>query len=362
MSVTLPRIEITFRQLAASFVSRSERGIAVLILRDATEGSGESFFRFGDATQVPTDEFTSDNQQYIKDALSFAPLRVSVVKVGASGTLAAALAILVQKEQTGWITVCGGTSQDWSDLVSWIKAREKEEKSWKAVVYNAAAAPDCMHVVNLVNEKVTFADDRGEETGDAYTPSLAGLLASCNVLRGATGYVCGNLVTVEEPENLDTAVGAGKFVLVNEDDQVKVGVDVNSMTTTNGSTQTEDMKYIETVEAMDLMRDDITNTFRSDYRGKYKNTTANQMLFLAAVNGYFRDLGDEQVLDPTYDNAAAVDVTSQRNAWIASGKSEAEEWDDGKVIATPYKRKVFLGGDVKILGSMTDLQFIVTLM
>ena len=51
MAVTLPKIEVTFKQLAASFVRRSERGIAVLILRDATEGSGESFFRFGDATR-----------------------------------------------------------------------------------------------------------------------------------------------------------------------------------------------------------------------------------------------------------------------------------------------------------------------
>ena len=101
MAVTLPKIEVTFKQLAASFVRRSERGIAVLILRDATEGSGESFFRFGDATQVPENEFTAANQQYIKAALSFGPLRVSVVKVGAEGTLAQALAILVQKEQNG---------------------------------------------------------------------------------------------------------------------------------------------------------------------------------------------------------------------------------------------------------------------
>jgi len=357
----MPKIEITFQQLAASFIRRSERGIAVLILRDDTQGSGRNFFRYGDATQVPEDEFTAANRQYIKDALSFGPLRVSVVKVGTEGTLAQALAILVQKEQTGWITVCGGTTQDWSDLSSWIKAREKEQKSWKAVCYNAAA-PDCMHIVSLVNPKVTFADGRGQVEGSQYTPSLTGILAACNVLRGATGYVCGNLATVEEPEDLDGAVGAGKFVLVNEDDQVKVGVDVNSMTTVNGSTQTEDMKYIETVEAMDLMRDDISSTFRKDYRGMYKNTTANQMLFLAAVNGYFRDLGDENVLDPTYDNAAGVDVASQRNAWIDSGKAEAAGWDEGKVISTPYKRKVFLGGDVKILGSMTDLRFVVTLM
>ena len=63
-----------------------------------------------------------------------------------------------------------------------------------------------------------------------------------------------------------------------------------------------------------------------------------------------------------YGTDCPVDVTSQRNAWIDSGKAEAAEWDDGTVISTPYKRKVFLGGDVKILGTMTDLQFVVTLM
>lgn len=360
MAVTLPKISIMFQQLAATFVSRSERGIAVLILRDDTAGSGGSYFRYGDATQVPDDEFTAANQQYIKDALSFGPLRVSVIKVGASGTLAQALAILVQKETTGWITVCGGTSTDWTDLVSWIKAREKEQKSWKAVCYNTTP-PDCMHVVNFVNKKVTFSDSRGEKDGDAYLPSLAGLLAACNVQQGATGKACSNLTTCEMPEDPDATVGEGKFILINEDDEVKVGVDVNSLTTVNGTTQTEDMKYIETVEAMDLIRDDISTTFRQDYRGR-KNTTAQQMLFLAAVNGYFRDLGDESVLDPTYANTAAIDVESQRNAWIDSGKSEAADWDDGTVIATPYKRQVFLGGNVKIVGTMADLQFLVTLM
>lgn len=164
------------------------------------------------------------------------------------------------------------------------------------------------------------------------------------------------------PEDPETAVGSGKFILVNVDDQVRVGVDVNSLTTVDGSTRTEDMKYIETVEAMDMMRDDIAQAFRQDYMGKYRNSTANQMLFLAAVNEYFRQLGEENVLDPEHDNTAQVDVESQRNAWIGAGKAEAADWDDGRVLATPFKRQLFLAGDVKILGTMADLRFVVTLM
>lgn len=361
MAVTLPQIHITFQQLAGSFIQRSERGIAALILRDDTEGTGESFFRYGDATQVSKSEFTAENQQYIKDALSFGPLRAAVVKIGSEGTLADALAVLTQKEQTGWITVCDGKSQDWTELTSWIKAREAEGRSWKAVCFNTTP-PDSMHVVNFVNEKVTFADNRGEKTGEAYTPSLAGLLASCNVQRGATNVWCANLTDAAVPADPDTVVGEGKFVLIRVDDEVRVGVDVNSMTTVDGKTKTEDMKYIETMEAMDLMRDDIALTFRKDYLGQYRNSRANQMLFVSAVNEYLRQLSEENVLDPDHQNRADIDVSAQRNAWIGSGKAETADWTDDQVKAAPFKRTVYLSGDVKILGSMVNLEFVINLM
>lgn len=355
MAVTLPKINITFTQLAGSFIQRSARGVVILVIRDATEGEG-SFFSFTDATQVDAAPFTKENKQYVKDALSFGPLRVSAVKVGEAGTMASALAIAAGNEKTGWITVANGQAQDWSDLASWIKAREREDKSWKAVLYKAAA-PDCMHLVNLKNETVTFADDRGQVAGGQYTPSLAGLLAACNVEHGATNQLCANLTRVEVPADPEDEVGAGGFLLINDDDEVRVGVDVNTLTTTDGKTRTEDMKYIETVEAMDLMRDDIRDTFHREYQGFYRNKLANQMLFIAAVNEYFRQLALEDVLDDQHDNRAEIDVSAQRAAWVGSGKAEAAQWDDAEVRYNAFKRQLFLAGDVKILGSMVDMSF-----
>ena len=218
MAVTLPKILVTFTQLATSFIQRSARGIAVLIVRDDTAGTGKTFFQYGDATQVSDTEFTPANQQYIKDALSFGPLRVSVVKIKTADDLAAAAAIFTQYEKTGWVTFAEGSSDDWSDLTSWIKAQEAAYKSWKAVCFKATA-PDSMHIVNLSNEKVTFADTRGEVSGEKYCASLAGLLASCNVEQGATNKLCPNLTRVAVPEDPDTAVGAGKFLLINDDDE-----------------------------------------------------------------------------------------------------------------------------------------------
>lgn len=359
MAVTLPKINITFQQLATSFIQRSARGVAILIVRDATAG-GDGYAVYTDMTQLDGAPYTAANMQGIKDALTFGPLRTGVAKVGASGTLADALALVTQNEKTGWITVVGGTSDDWTALSSWIKAREAEAKSWKAVVYNAAA-PDCMHVVNLVNETVTFADSRKDKSGDNYTPSVVGILAACNVKRGATNYLCSNLTHAVVPASPDTVVGAGKFIVVNDDDQVRVGVDVNSLSTTNGKTLTEDMKYIETVEAMDMIRDDVAYAFRHDYQGNYRNSLDNQMLLISAIRYYFDTLEAQDILDPEYANTVDIDVEAQRNAWIGSGKSEAAGWDDAKVRSMPFKRTVYLKGDIKILGSMVNLEFGVTL-
>ena len=140
---------------------------------------------------------------------------------------------------------------------SWIKSQEARYKSYKAVVYQAGTAPDSMHIVNFVNETVTFSDDRGEKSGVYYLPSLLAIFAICNVTRGCTNYLCSNLSFVGEVESNDEAVGAGKFILFNDEDStVRIGQGINSLTTTDGKTKTEDMKFIETVEAMDLMRDD----------------------------------------------------------------------------------------------------------
>ena len=53
MAVHLPSISIIFRQLAGTFIQRSARGVAALIVKDDTVGKGGPYYRFGDATQIP---------------------------------------------------------------------------------------------------------------------------------------------------------------------------------------------------------------------------------------------------------------------------------------------------------------------
>ena len=144
---------------------------------------------------------------------------------------------------------------------------------------------------------------------------MIGILASCNINRGSTYFICSNLSSVEEPgddEGRSEAIGAGKFILFNDDDVVRVARGINSMTTTDGITKTEDMKFIDIVEAMDLISDDISKVFKETYIGNYKNNYDNQVLFISAINTYFKELANDYVLDNNYSNKADVDVEAQR--------------------------------------------------
>lgn len=365
MAVTLPKIVVEFIQRATSLIARSQRGVAILVIRDATNTESK-IKSYTSQPGVIEDKalYTPENYAAILDMLSFAPYLSYVVRIGSGDTLSAALELIERNIPTGWVGIAGATGEDTAALASWIKDKEQRYTYYRAVVYNASA-PDSMHVVNFANEKVVFADGRGEQPGEAYIPSLVGLLASCNIKRAATNYLCANLVRVEEVANPDKAVGKGKFILENAGvDEVRVVLGINSMTTTNGTTQTEDMQYIETVEAMDMISDDIRSTFKNEYQGKYKNNLDNQMLFISAINGYFKELSrvGTDVLDREYDNHAEVDVEVQRDTWIASGKEEAAEWDDDTVRRYSYKRDVFLAGDIKILNAMTSLRFRVNMM
>lgn len=281
MAVKMPSIEVIFKQLAGSLIDRSERSIAILIIKDST--SQEVYQKYKDATEADADKdlYTAQNLRYIKDVLIWGVMECHVLRMKTETVhLADTLKIVEKKVKTGWITIADGTNEEFEALASWIKAKENQNKTYKAVVYKATVT-DCRHLVNFYNETVTFSDEqRGEQDGAAFCPSLIGILAKCNIKKGCTYFKCSNLGSVEEVEDNDKALSEGKFILFNDDEVVRIGAGINSMTTTDGLYHTEDMKYIETVEAMDIINDDISRVFKEEYLGNYRNNYDNQVLFI----------------------------------------------------------------------------------
>ncbi len=361
--IKLPNIEVSFKQLAGTLIERSERGIVILIVKDDTDKTFE-YKEYNSIIAAQKDKalFTTENLKYINDIFNYSLSKLAVVRIDKTGgSMADALQIVEHNIKSGWVTIADATQEEWTTLVSWIKTKETERKTYKAVVYKASVC-DCKHIVNFFNEQVTFADERGTVTGDKYCPSLAGILASCNVRKGSTYFKCTNLTSVKEVANNEDAVANGKLILINDIDTVKIALGINSLTTTDGNTSTEDMKYIDTVEAMDIIMDDISTVFKREYLGNYKNNYDNQVLLISAINSYLKQLAGENILDNTYANKVDVDTESQRAAWLGVGKAEAESWSEQKLKDTAFKRSVFLTGDIKILGSMENLTLSINLL
>lgn len=361
MTVKQPNIDIAFKQKATSSIEKSERGIAILILKNDTTSGCPAYAEYSEITEFESkkDKYSAANQQAITDVFIFPPSKVIVVN---EDTVANALIEIEKKVSTGWITIAtSDPEEDFSTLISWIKSKELVKKTYKSITYNGSST-DCKHIVNNTNPKVTFNDSRNEVDAVQYLPSLLGIAAYCSGNnRSMTYFKCTNLKSVEGFADIDVELAKGNLVMFNDTDYVRICQGINTLITLDGENATEDMQFIETVEAMDMIQDDIRDVFKETYLGPYKNKLDDQMLLISAINGYFKELEDADILDSEYANISSINVAAQREAWIKSGKDEAAKWDDAQVKLNTFKRDVFVSGDIKILGSMTNLKFDISL-
>lgn len=358
----LPVISITFQQLAETIIERSARGTMFLVVKDTTK-TGEQVQEIKSATFKRLKEnYTEANQRYIEDVLNVNPHKLFVIKMDADTTIDNVWGLVKKTYSSGRIVLADGTGEEYKELADLVKLQE----AFHALTYNLEGT-DCMYVENMQAQKVTFADDRGEQEGIKFLPTLGAILCVCNINRAATYYICDTLSYVEPAgatdDEINEVIAKGNIVLIDDPyngvNYVRVGEGINTMTSTKDEFHTGDMKYIDIVEAMDAIREDIRQAFKYEFCGKMKNSTDNQALFVGDVNDYFHKLEMEeygQILEPAYDNIAEIDVQAQRMAW-SEEKPEAMDWDDTEVKNMPFHRTLFLSGDIKINGAMENLKF-----
>lgn len=342
-----PTIDVLFKQLATSAVNRSARGIVALIIKDDTNETFQTKV-YKNATEIETALFTATNAQLINDCFFGIPSKVIVIRIGTEAAIATALIIAAGLK----FDYIGGAlpQADQTAIGTWIKAQAALKKTFKAVTWGSMVA-DHESVINIQNPNVVFADARGTETGEQYVPTFLGILAGLPLNRSVTNFKCTNLLSVEEPAEIDATIDLGNLVLINEDDFVKVAAGVNTLITLT-STKTEDMKQIGFVEAMHLIINDITATFK-EWTGNYKNKYDYQVLLISAIRTYFKGLENGEVLDNAWNNTVDVDVEAQKLAWEATGK-DTSTWDDQTTKNNTFRRSVFLLSDLKILGAMEN--------
>lgn len=353
----LPVISVTFKELANSATARASRGRLAILIKDGTSGVDWTSKVYTRLSEVDEDEFTAANYAAVARAFRANPYRVIVVRVGSSGTLADATAIL-ETQTYHW--VCTPESSFQSGLAAYIKGLNTDSRTRhvKCVVTGVTGADD-MHVVNVANTNVTEAGASSTTAMAAYLPRIGGLLAACPLDGSVTYAALTDLDAVAAVADPGASIDAGNLVLIKEDDTVFVGRGVNTLTTI-GSGQTADLKKIAVVEAVDLIREDVILTFKGSYQGKVRNSPDNQALFVSDILEYFKRLEEEQILNPDETNDAWIDVPAMRQAWSAAGV-DVSGLSDEQIRAKPYSSYVYVAAQIRVLDAMEDLIMVIAL-
>lgn len=344
----LPEISIVFQSLAVTAIQRSQRGIVVLILKDDT-GTFETK-EYRNVDEIESTDWTADNLDYIKKTFLGIPSKVIVERLD---TLAAdynAALTRLKSKRFNYLAVPGIAVLDVAAISTWvISERTNNKKTFKAVLPNSVS--DHEGVINFTTDGIVVGIKT--YTTSEYTARIAGILAGLPFTRSSTYFALPEVDSITEHEDPDADIDNGELILINDGEKIKIGRGVNSLTSFTVE-KSSDFSKIKIIEGHDLVQEDITRTFNDHYVGKVNNSYDNQVLFLTSVNAYLRGLQGD-VLDPSFANLVDVDVEAQRLAWEGVG-TDTSEMTDQEVKELSFRAKVFVGGRMKFLDAMEDLE------
>ncbi|MBX8942571.1 phage tail sheath C-terminal domain-containing protein [Lysinibacillus sp. K60] len=344
----LPEINIEFIGKAVTAIKRSQLGIVALILKDDVQTADTVTYK--SIEDVPTDGWSPGSLDYIHLAFMGTPSKIIIERLPTTAIDYNAALTRLNNKRFNYLAIPGIEDKDTANIATWIKTkRENQKKTFKAVLPSNEA--DHEGIINFTTTGIKVGEK--EYTTAEYTARIAGIMAGLPFTRSSTYFVLSEVDSINELEDPDKAVDDGELILINDGENIKIGRGVNSLTTTTGS-KTEDFKSIRIMEVQDMIKDDIAMTFDKYYVGKLNNIYDNQVLFIRSINAYFAGLGDQEILDPNFENKAEVSVRKQRLAWEGIG-TDTSEWDDQKVREMSFKRNVFLEGNIKIVDAMEDL-------
>lgn len=346
----LPEILIEFKAKAETAVKRSENGIVAVILRDDTKtGDGNLSYKYQTAADYGlASAWNTTNRRYLNLVFAGSPKTVLVERIGADESYDDALARLKNKKWN-WLAIPSLSDDDAQDIADWIIAQRSAKKSFKAVLPNCSANHE--GIVNFTTDGIkcgTYSYSTAE-----FCTRIAGLLAGLSMTESATYQVLADVTSITKSITADSDIDAGKFILINDGEKIKVGRGVNSLATLSGN-KTEDMKKIKIIEGMDLMRGDIHSAFENNYIG-INNSYDNKVMFVAAINQYFDGLVRQGGLYGEADNIADIDVTAQRD-WLAQ-RYDISEYSDDDIRKAKTGSFVFVTANVTFCDAIEDLNF-----
>ena len=348
-----PSISIAFKTLATTAIQRSERGTVCLILQDTK--ATQKWYTFKTIADVETEKWDKDSIKYINLAMHYGAFKI-LVRVIQSGDDTSKVLKDLEMRKFNWLAYPKASETEDQTVVNWVKQQfGNTGVIGKTVKYVSSFADKTDHVaiVELANGG-TYKSIYGDFTAQEYTAAIAGLIAGMPLNRSADNYTMSDLKSVEDYEPK-----LGKFSLYNDEEVVKVNYGVNSKTTFD-STWKKDTRKIKVVEGMCFIVDDIRDTFKNYWLGKYINDYDNKMNFCSNITKvYFKEMAPN-VLNGDYDNKVEIDIEAHKKVIIADGL-EVSSMTDLEILQYPTGEDVYLTGDVRFVDTMASLSLTMTM-
>ncbi|WP_194190329.1 phage tail sheath subtilisin-like domain-containing protein [Clostridium chrysemydis] len=347
--MSFPKINITFKGLAGSAVTRSANGIVALILK------GESRFHVLESLADMPEELTAVQKEAVEMAFNGA----SKVIVSVEDAVAKSLKRL-ETVRFNYLAAPEGETDDNTAIASWIKLqRENKSKRVKAVLANTAA--DNEGIINFTTNGIKVKDREEAYSAQMFTARIAGLIAGTGARDSVT---FARLPEVEDiaahltEEEAASKISAGELVLFHDGDKVKVARGVNSLVTVTGD-KNEAFKKIKLVEIMDMIHDDIKRTAEDDFIGKIRNTYPNKLLLCNAINAYFEALEAEEVLEAN-QNKCEIDEVATR-AYLKETGVDVSLLKPAEIKSANTGDKVFISAKISMIDAMEIIDFVIAI-
>jgi hypothetical protein len=347
----LPSIQIVFKQAAAAAVTQGATGIAALILKDASAGSGVVEHQLYTVSDIPA-ALTSANKDYARLALAGAPAQVKLVVIPANATDYAAAQEYLETIQWNVLAVPGIAAADAASMGVWAKGLF-ETKLRKIMAVLPSVAADHPAVVNFTTDTIKVGTVT--YTNSDFTARIAGLIAGLPLSVSPTYQVLPEVTNVPKltKAQADAAVDAGKLILYHDGEKVKIARGVTSFVTpTQG--MGADWKKIKVVRVLNKLYADIRKTAEDNYIGKMNNSYMNKLLLVSAMNAYFEGLEQSGILDPG-KNRAAIDVAAQR-VYLQSTGVNVTGMNEQQLKEANTDDQVFLKATVQPLDAIEDIK------
>lgn len=351
----MPSISISFTEKGNTAVSRGERGIIAMILKDTVPATNPIVC--ATESDVPASLSSASKEQILLALKGYvnSPLRVLAYIVASDAKdYSAALNYFKTVKFNYLVAPSAETDKQTTALVNYVKAERAAGKLIKAVLPNTVA--DCEEVINYATEKV-FVNTKSYTT-EQYCSRIAGIITGTPLYMSCT-YApleeltdCSRLTRAE----MDAAVDAGKMIVWFDGEKVKTARGVNSLTTLT-SVKNSQFQKIKIVDTMDMIEDDIKKTAEDNYLGKYANTYDNKCLLLSAIGNYFEKLKQDNIL---LGYSIEIDVDANR-AYLKEKGESVDSMSDDDIKTADTGSSVFLKATLQIADAIEDISLPITI-